>query len=76
MDNIKITYNNKTDEFPRGITVLEVSKKYSKYYKYDVLAANVNDVIVSLNYVLDEDATIDFYDVSSNEGNNCYTYFV
>ena len=37
MDNIKITYNNKTDEFPRGITVLEVSKKYSKYYKYDIL---------------------------------------
>ena len=72
MDNIKITYNNKTDEFPRGITVLEVSKKYSKYYKYDILAANVNDVIVSLNYVLDEDATIDFYDVSSNEGNKVY----
>lgn len=72
MDNIKITYNNKTDEFPRGITVLEVSKKYSKYYKYDILAANVNDVIVSLNYVLDEDATIDFYDVSSNEGNKIY----
>ena len=47
MDNIKITYNNKTDEFPRGITVLEVSKKYSKYYKYYILSANVNDVIVS-----------------------------
>ncbi len=72
MDEVKVTYGNKAYSFPRGISLLEVSKNFGENYKYDILAGKVNSDIMPLDYVINEDCSLDFFDLSSFVGNKMY----
>ena len=72
MDEITVIYNKEKKHYKKGISLLEISKDYEKLYQHKILAAKVNNSIEPLTYQLEEDAEIDFYDMSSNIGNKIY----
>ena len=71
MDKIKITINNEVHEEDKGVTLLELSKKY-----YDgeasVLAAFVNNELSYLTKEIKEDCKIRFLDFFDPDGNKIY----
>lgn len=72
MDDIKVIYKDKHYTFKKGITLLEVSKNFKEEFKHDILIGKVNIDIVPLNYILNDDCEIDFFDVTSVIGNKAY----
>ena len=47
---ITVTYKGKEEKkYPVGVTLKEISKDFSKYYKYPVLISEVNNNIRELN---------------------------
>lgn len=72
LDTIKLIINEKEYEYSSGITLEEVSKDFSKEYKYPILLAKVNNRIRELNEIVTEDCTIEFLDLTSREGNRTH----
>lgn len=72
MDEIKVIYKDKNYTFKKGITLFEVSKNFSEEYHHDILVGKVNVDIVPLNFILNDDCKIDFFDVTSVIGNKAY----
>lgn len=72
MNDIKITFNKSEYTFKKGMTMLDISKEFQKFFKYDILSCRVNSDIVSLNHILNEDADVDFFDISTFVGNKTY----
>jgi len=59
--NIKITYpDGRVDEKPSGIRASEIARDISPRFEQQLVAARVNDVLVDLDTVLVEDASIVF----------------
>lgn len=72
MDNIKIYYDDKFYEYPKGIKLLEIAKDFQKDFKYPILAAIVNAYSVTLDFEVREDSKVEFYDISSPKGIRAY----
>jgi len=72
LEIIKLMINGKEYEYSSGITLEEISKNFSKEYKYPILLAKVNNRIKELNEVITEDCTIEFLDLTSREGNRTH----
>ena len=70
--NIKITYQDKTIEVKEGTPLYEVSKMFQDNYKYDILAAKVDNDICDLNLEINKSCAIDFYDRTSPVGSSVY----
>ena len=72
MDEINVIYNNKTYRYKKGTSLLDISKNHVGDFKFPILVAMVNKTSVPLNYVLNEDSNIQFFDMSSLKGNRAY----
>lgn len=72
MDMVKVTYKDASYEFKKGTTLLEISKSFAKDYEYEILGGKVDSIVKSLNEIINEDAVIDFYDITSFVGNKMY----
>lgn len=72
VDSIKVTFNNKIYDFPKNVSLLEVSKNFQSNYKHNIIIGKVNTDIFPLNYILTEDCVVDFYDLSSFTGSKIY----
>jgi len=72
MNNVKVIYKGTEYFYPAGTTVLEISKKFQEDFKYPILLGMVNKMTVSLNYEINENCTLSFFDMSSNKGNKVY----
>lgn len=72
LDTIKLIINEKKYEYSSGVTLEEVSKDFSKEYKYPILLAKVNNRIRELNEIITENCTIEFLDLTSREGNRTH----
>ena len=72
MEKVKIYYEGKFYEYPKGVKLLEVSKDFQKDFKYPILAAIVNKYSVTLDFEIREDSKVEFYDVSSAKGIRAY----
>lgn len=72
LDNIVLTINNKEYEYSNGITLEEISKDFSKDFKYPILLAKVNNRIKELDKVITDDCEIKFLDLTSREGNRTH----
>jgi len=62
----------KTMEFDEGMTYKEISEYFKEYFKFDILAAKINNNIVDLSDSLNKNCNIDFFDRSSEIGNRVY----
>ncbi len=69
---MKITYDGNIYDFEKGITLLEISKKFKDKYKFDIIIAKVNNQMVELNKEIYEDCEIKFYDLMHHQGNKTY----
>lgn len=72
MANIKIRYKNENYNYEEGITLLDVSKDFSKEYKHDIIIGMVDNKLTSLDYKLVKDCTVDFFDINSVKGRQTY----
>jgi uridine kinase len=60
-------------EFPRGITLIELSREYEGQSIAQVVAARVNGELRELTYPLTEDSTVEFLDLGTDDGQRIYT---
>ena len=70
---ITVTFSDETKEnYIKGITLLDLSKKHEKNYSYKIIAAKVNNDIRELTYSLDDDCKVEFIDLSKEDGMRIY----
>lgn len=70
---IKVNYKDlETKEFPVGVSLLEISHAFSRYYNYPILVGKVDNNMTELNEPITRSCTVDFYDRSSGAGNTIY----
>ena len=73
MNSLKLKYGNKIIEnIIPGTSVYEVSKLVQNDYKYPIIGAKVDNLVVNLSDLIMDSGTIDFFDTSSKEGNKIY----
>jgi len=71
--NIKISFpDGSIQEFPKGITPLEIAQGISKGLAKEALCAQFNDTAVDMIRPLEEDGSILFYKFSDEKGKNVY----
>ena len=70
---IKVTFRgSEVFEFDEGTTYKDIADNFRSYFKFDILAAKVDNNIVDLSDTLKKRCNIDFYDRSSAVGNAIY----
>ncbi len=73
MNTVKLKYHGEAiPNIASGSTVYEVSKTVQKDFKYPIIGAKLNNLYIDLSEEITENGTIDFFDLSSAEGNNIY----
>ena len=72
MEIVKIYYEGKFYEYPKGVKLLEIAKDFQKDFKYPILAGIVNKYSVTLDFEVREDSKVEFYDISSSKGVRAY----
>ena len=69
IETIEVTIHGKKYQMSKGRTLDDISKEFQKEYKYPILLASVNNKLKELNYKVNDDATIEFFDLTSKSGN-------
>ena len=69
IETIEVTIHGKKYQMSKGRTLDDISKEFQKEYKYPILLASVNNKLKELNYIVNDDATIEFFDLTSKSGN-------
>ena len=72
IETIDVLINKKHYQLTKGITLEEISKEFQKDFKYPILLGKVNNRLKELNVKVNEDAEIEFLDLTSREGNRSY----
>ena len=72
MESIEVTINGKVYKYSKGISINEVLTEHCQNLKYPVLLARVNNRLRELSRSLEEDATIEFLDLTSHEGSRAH----
>ncbi len=72
MFTVKITYKDTIHPYPKDVTLLQISNDFKSQYKYPILVGSINGKILSLNTKVDRDGVINFFDVTSLDGNRAY----
>lgn len=72
MENIKVNINNKVIEYPKGITLEDISKTCKDEYKGIITLGVVDNKLRELNETIDKDCNIEFIDTSSEDGMRVY----
>lgn len=71
--NIKINVNGTVFEYPRGTTLLEISRDFQKDYKDEIILAFVNSKLRELFKTVSADCTISFLTTADDAGHKTYT---
>ena len=72
MANIKITYKDQSYDYEDGITLLDISKDFSKKYNNDIIVGMIDNRLTSLEHKVTKDCVIDFFDTESTKGKQTY----
>ena len=72
MENIKIKYKGKEYNYTKGITLSEISKDFKNNYKETILIGEFNGRPCELNYVVNSDGIVNFYDRTTKDGDRVY----
>ncbi len=72
METIEVEINGKKYQMSKGMTLEEISKEFQKEFKYPILLGKVNNRLRELTKVITHDSTIEFYDLTSKEGNSSH----
>ncbi len=70
---IKVNYKDlDTKEFQVGVSLLEISHAFERYYNYPILIGKVDNNMTELSETITRSCTVDFYDRSTGSGNSIY----
>lgn len=72
MDSIKVKYKNKEYVYPKGITLLDISKDFKDDYSESIVMGSVNERPCELSFKLTSNCNINFFDFTSSIGNRVY----
>lgn len=72
METIEVKIKGKKYKLSKGMTLEEISKEFQKDFKYPILLAKVNNKLEELTKTVEDNATIEFYDLTSREGNKTH----
>lgn len=72
IETINVKINGKKYQLSKGMTLQEIASQFQKEYKYPILLAKVNNRLQELTNPVNEDATIEFLDLTSKQGNRCH----
>lgn len=72
-DTINITIEGISKEYPKGISLWELSQEYQKQYERQIMLAFVNDKLSELRKTLHNDARVRFVTVDEDAGYKTYT---
>ena len=71
---IKVTFNNDdTYQYPKSVKLLNIAKERQNQFKYKIVGAIVDNNLRELDYLLEEDANVKFFDTTSSYGNRFYS---
>ncbi len=74
MSEIKIKINNKhVSTYEKGVKLSKVAKDFKHLHEHDILGAIVNNNLRELNYSLEDDASVEFIDITYSYGNRFYS---
>ena len=72
LKEIKININGKEYFYPKGTSLLDISRDFSDNYKNKILAGVVDNVLRELDYTIEKDCNIDFLDLTTTDGQKIY----
>ena len=72
MLSISIKYKDKKYVYPKGTSLLEISKDFQSEFQDKIIISIVDGAITELGTNLFSNATVDFYDKNSEIGNKVY----
>ena len=72
MENIKIKYKDKEYSYTRGITLSEISKDFKDDFKEPIIMGEFNGRPCELNYIVNSDGIVNFFDKTSHDGIRVY----
>ena len=72
IETVEITIDGKKYDYNKNITLEEVLAEHNAERKYPVLIARVNNRLRELTYSIKENATVEFLDLTSSEGNRVH----
>lgn len=72
IETIEIKVNNKKYQVSKGVSLEEISKEFQKEYRYPIILARVNNKLEELTKTVDDNAVIEFHDLTTREGNRSH----
>lgn len=72
LETIKVKIKDKVYTYSSNITLQEIAAEHQSQYKYPILLGSVNNKIHELTHVVKHDADIEFFDLTTREGNRCH----
>lgn len=72
MANIKIKHKDEQYEYEKGTTLLDIAKDFKKDYESEIIAALVNNRLVSLETKMTRSGNVEFLDATTPLGNRTY----
>ena len=72
IDTIEVTINGQKYTYSKNITLQEIYQEHQEEHRYPIILARVNNRLRELSYRLNEDAEIEFMDLTSSEGNRVH----
>lgn len=72
MANIKIKHKDEQYEYEKGTTLLDIAKDFKKDYESEIIAALVNNRLVSLETKMTRSGNVEFLDATNPLGNRTY----
>jgi len=72
MLSITVKCNDKKLTYPKGVSLLEVSKDFQNEFEEKIIAGSINGEIYELSHNLYNNSTVEFYDRTSTIGNKVY----
>ena len=71
-DRIRVTVNNRTREFRKGTTYLEISREYQKEYQDDIILVLVDGTLRELSKKAESDCELAFLTTADADGSRTY----
>lgn len=72
LETIEVIINKKKYQFSKGITLQEIASEFQKDFKFPIILAKVNNRLRELTNSVEDNATIEFLDLTTREGNRCH----
>ena len=71
-DKIKVCLKGECREYDKGTTLLKISEDFDDSFSTSIVAADINNDIKDMSTKIEEDCTVEFFDLSTETGFKVY----